>query len=219
MGIEATIVPASNVLDGLNVVRRMLGRTWIDSNRCERGIRYGNIGASGMKTSRTGPRRPFTIFLLTELTRCEHLLAVSTIPPRRKLISVAGRASGHRVEVSGQHDLLCMGARRRPSHWRWCIFATASAWRPTSCSVDGPQRAERLAERERRPQNLASRASLCAILGRRTKGTSRLVNCYRKGEPAGAHSQIGTCDNVPFRPNARPVAVSGALAGAGTFPF
>jgi hypothetical protein len=69
MGIEATIVPASNVLDGLNVVRRMLGRTWIDSNRCERGIRYGNIGASGMKTSRTGPRRPFTIFLLTELTR------------------------------------------------------------------------------------------------------------------------------------------------------
>jgi hypothetical protein len=92
----------------------MLGRTWIDSNRCERGIRYGNIGASGMKTSRTGPRRPFTIFLLTELTRWRTLLAVSTIPPRRKLISVAGRASGHRVEVSGQHDLLCMGARRRP---------------------------------------------------------------------------------------------------------
>jgi phage terminase large subunit len=38
MGIEATIVPQSNVLDGINVVRRMLGRTWIDSNRCERGI-------------------------------------------------------------------------------------------------------------------------------------------------------------------------------------
>jgi hypothetical protein len=37
-GIEATIVPASNVLDGINVVRRMLGRTWIDGNRCERGI-------------------------------------------------------------------------------------------------------------------------------------------------------------------------------------
>lgn len=112
--LKRQFVPASNVLDGINVVRRMLGRTWIDSNRCERGIRYGNIGASGMKTSRTRPRRPFTIFLLTELTRCEHLLAVSTIPPRRKLISVAGRASGHRVEVSGQHDLLCMGARRRP---------------------------------------------------------------------------------------------------------
>jgi hypothetical protein len=89
-----------------------LGSTAIDVSEVLR--RYGNIGASGMKTSRTGPRRPFTIFLLTELTRCEHLLAVSTIPPRRKLISVAGRASGHRVEVSGQHDLLCMGARRRP---------------------------------------------------------------------------------------------------------
>jgi phage terminase large subunit len=38
MGIEATIVPQSNVLDGINVVRRMLCRTWIDSNRCERGI-------------------------------------------------------------------------------------------------------------------------------------------------------------------------------------
>jgi hypothetical protein len=37
-GIEATIVPASNVLDGINVVRRMLGRVWIDPNRCERGI-------------------------------------------------------------------------------------------------------------------------------------------------------------------------------------
>jgi phage terminase large subunit len=38
MGIEATIVLQSNVLDGINVVRRMLGRTWIDSARCERGI-------------------------------------------------------------------------------------------------------------------------------------------------------------------------------------
>jgi phage terminase large subunit len=37
-GIEATVVPQSNVLDGINVVRRMLGRTWIDSDRCERGI-------------------------------------------------------------------------------------------------------------------------------------------------------------------------------------
>jgi phage terminase large subunit len=32
------VVPESNVLDGINVVRRMLGRTWIDINRCERGI-------------------------------------------------------------------------------------------------------------------------------------------------------------------------------------
>jgi phage terminase large subunit len=38
MGIEATVVPQSNVLDGINVVRRMLGRTWIDATRCERGI-------------------------------------------------------------------------------------------------------------------------------------------------------------------------------------
>ena len=38
LGIDAVVVPQSNVLDGINVVRRMLGRTWIDANRCERGI-------------------------------------------------------------------------------------------------------------------------------------------------------------------------------------
>jgi hypothetical protein len=38
LGIEAIAVPQSNVLDGINVTRRMLGRTWIDGNRCERGI-------------------------------------------------------------------------------------------------------------------------------------------------------------------------------------
>jgi phage terminase large subunit len=31
-------VPQSNVLDGINLTRRMLGRTWIDANRCQRGI-------------------------------------------------------------------------------------------------------------------------------------------------------------------------------------
>jgi phage terminase large subunit len=38
VGIDAIAVPQSNVLDGINLTRRMLGRTWIDSNRCERGI-------------------------------------------------------------------------------------------------------------------------------------------------------------------------------------
>src|SRR5580693_633416 len=38
LGIDAIAVPQSNVLDGINVTRRMLGRTWIDGNRCERGI-------------------------------------------------------------------------------------------------------------------------------------------------------------------------------------
>jgi phage terminase large subunit len=37
LGIDAVVVPESSVLDGINVVRRMLGRTWIDL-RCERGI-------------------------------------------------------------------------------------------------------------------------------------------------------------------------------------
>ena len=38
LGIGAIAVPQSNVLDGINLTRRMLGRTWIDRNRCERGI-------------------------------------------------------------------------------------------------------------------------------------------------------------------------------------
>ena len=38
LGIAAVVVPEASVLDGINVVRRMLGRLWIDVTRCERGI-------------------------------------------------------------------------------------------------------------------------------------------------------------------------------------
>lgn len=38
LGIEPQVVAQHNVLDGINAVRRMLGRTWIDPGRCERGI-------------------------------------------------------------------------------------------------------------------------------------------------------------------------------------
>ena len=36
--IDPTVVPQSNVLDGINATRRMLDRTWIDPERCERGL-------------------------------------------------------------------------------------------------------------------------------------------------------------------------------------
>jgi hypothetical protein len=32
------VVPQYEELEGINVVRRMLGRTWIDPVRCERGL-------------------------------------------------------------------------------------------------------------------------------------------------------------------------------------
>jgi hypothetical protein len=35
-GVHGEIVPAHDVLEGVNVVRKMLGRTWIDPNRCKR---------------------------------------------------------------------------------------------------------------------------------------------------------------------------------------
>jgi phage terminase large subunit len=38
LGIEAVVVPQYDELEGINVVRRMLGRTWIDPVRCERGL-------------------------------------------------------------------------------------------------------------------------------------------------------------------------------------
>jgi hypothetical protein len=38
LGIQATVVPESIVLDGINEVRKLLGRTWIDPVRCERGL-------------------------------------------------------------------------------------------------------------------------------------------------------------------------------------
>jgi hypothetical protein len=38
LGIEATVVPESNVLDGINVTRRLLSRVWIDPVRCQRGL-------------------------------------------------------------------------------------------------------------------------------------------------------------------------------------
>jgi hypothetical protein len=38
LGIEATVVPEYNVLDGIEVVRRMLRRVWIDGDRCEQGL-------------------------------------------------------------------------------------------------------------------------------------------------------------------------------------
>jgi phage terminase large subunit len=38
LGIEPEIVPQAAVLDGINAVRRMLDSTWIDPERCERGL-------------------------------------------------------------------------------------------------------------------------------------------------------------------------------------
>lgn len=38
LGIEAVVVPEASVLDGINVTRKMLGRTWIDPVRCSRGL-------------------------------------------------------------------------------------------------------------------------------------------------------------------------------------
>jgi phage terminase large subunit len=37
-GVEVTLVPQHNLLDGINAVRKMLARTWIDPERCERGL-------------------------------------------------------------------------------------------------------------------------------------------------------------------------------------
>jgi hypothetical protein len=38
LGIKAKVVPQHNVNDGINAVRHLLDATWIDENRCERGL-------------------------------------------------------------------------------------------------------------------------------------------------------------------------------------
>ena len=38
LGIQANVVRESSVLDGINEVRQVLGRAWIDPERCERGL-------------------------------------------------------------------------------------------------------------------------------------------------------------------------------------
>jgi hypothetical protein len=38
LGIDPVIVPQHAVLDGINAARRMLARTWIDEERCARGL-------------------------------------------------------------------------------------------------------------------------------------------------------------------------------------
>lgn len=38
LGIKAKVVPAHNINDGINAVRRMLDAAWIDEKRCERGL-------------------------------------------------------------------------------------------------------------------------------------------------------------------------------------
>lgn len=38
LGVSATVVPQSSVLDGINATRRMLEHSWMDARRCSRGI-------------------------------------------------------------------------------------------------------------------------------------------------------------------------------------
>jgi hypothetical protein len=38
LGIYPNIVPVAHVMDGVNGVRRLLSRSWIDEQRCERGL-------------------------------------------------------------------------------------------------------------------------------------------------------------------------------------
>jgi phage terminase large subunit len=61
LGIEATYpLNAHNVMDGINATRRMLDRTWIDPDYCEKGIdhlrNYRADWDEGMRVFKTNPR-------------------------------------------------------------------------------------------------------------------------------------------------------------------
>jgi phage terminase large subunit len=63
-GIEVETVPQCSVLDGVNAVRRMLGRTWIDPARCERLIealrQYRREYDDRLKDWKTNPLHDWT---------------------------------------------------------------------------------------------------------------------------------------------------------------
>jgi phage terminase large subunit len=64
LGIEPEIVPKADPLDGINAVRRMLDSTWIDPERCERGLealkQYRRDWDDRLKTWKQRPRHDWS---------------------------------------------------------------------------------------------------------------------------------------------------------------
>jgi hypothetical protein len=64
LGIEPEIVPQAAVLDGINAVRRMLDSSWIDPDRCERGLealkQYRREWDDKLKTWKLKPRHDWS---------------------------------------------------------------------------------------------------------------------------------------------------------------
>lgn len=64
LGIDPTIVPQHNVLDGINATRRFLDSCWIDPDRCERGLEalkaYKRDWDDKLKTWRQKPRHDWS---------------------------------------------------------------------------------------------------------------------------------------------------------------
>jgi hypothetical protein len=64
LGIEPEIVPQASVLDGINAVRRMLDSSWIDPERCERGLealkQYRREWDDKLKTWKQRPRHDWS---------------------------------------------------------------------------------------------------------------------------------------------------------------
>jgi hypothetical protein len=64
LGIEPEIVPQAAPLDGINAVRRMLDSTWIDPERCERGLealkQYRREWDDKLKTWKMRPRHDWS---------------------------------------------------------------------------------------------------------------------------------------------------------------
>ncbi|MGH6865565.1 MAG: terminase large subunit domain-containing protein [Methyloceanibacter sp.] len=64
LGIEPEVVPKAAVLDGINAVRRLLDSTWIDPERCDRGLealkQYRREWDDKLKTWKARPRHDWS---------------------------------------------------------------------------------------------------------------------------------------------------------------
>ena len=127
LGIDAVVVPETSVLDGVNVVRRMFGRTWIEVNRCERGIealrQYRREYDDKLKDWRKNPLHDWTSHgadALRTRTTCGGVRMSSQISSRKRAHTTASHLRSRSAIRTAPISLPCCCFSRQRSRVRSC---------------------------------------------------------------------------------------------------
>jgi hypothetical protein len=112
LGVEPEVVPAHHKQDSVNAVRRMLDRTWIDPERCERALDcLKNYRYEWKHKQRVGqPIRCMTgrRMLATHWPRLQRALRIQAFRMARS----AGITAAIRLRRIGRHEQKCCLMRR-----------------------------------------------------------------------------------------------------------